>query len=56
MNEVCFVTKIRSLAGPGWIEIDTDYSLRPHAWKVSLEKPKSMVERARLAKAALNGS
>ena len=42
--------------GPERIEVNTDCGLRTRTWEVSLEKMKNMVEGARLAEAALNGS
>jgi 5-methyltetrahydropteroyltriglutamate--homocysteine methyltransferase len=42
--------------GPERIEVNTDCGLRTRTWEVSLEKLKNMVEGARLAEAALNGS
>ena len=42
--------------GPERIEVNTDCGLRTRTWEVSLEKLKNMVEGARLAEAAINGS
>ena len=42
--------------GPERIEVNTDCGLRTRTWEVSLEKLKNMVEGARLAEAAFNGS
>ena len=42
--------------GPERIEVNTDCGLRTRTWEVSFEKLKNMVEGARLAEAALNGS
>lgn len=41
---------------PERIEVNTDCGLRTRTWEVSLEKMKNMVEGARLAEEALNGS
>jgi 5-methyltetrahydropteroyltriglutamate--homocysteine methyltransferase len=42
--------------GPERIEVNTDCGLRTRTWEVSFEKLRNMVEGARLAEAALNGS
>ena len=42
--------------GPERIEVNTDCGLRTRTWEVSLEKMKNIVEGARLAEEALNGS
>jgi 5-methyltetrahydropteroyltriglutamate--homocysteine methyltransferase len=42
--------------GPERIEVNTDCGLRTRTWEISLEKLKNMVEGARLAEAAINGS